>query len=141
MCTTYMWGTFTTRSDWAEACDCPYECELSSYIYKSSMAEYPTRHYAHYLKNNPVVKSRLGNNYSFEDLKQSIAQIDIYYEELKETIVKQEIKTLFADLVASVGGTLGLFLGLSFLSFVELIEIVIQVVLILSRGNSIENSK
>ncbi len=35
--------------------------------------------------------------------------------------VKQEIKTLFADLVASVGGTLGLFLGLSFLSFVELI--------------------
>jgi len=35
-------------------------------------------------------------------------------------------KTEFFDLVSNIGGTFGLFLGLSFFTFVEIIEIIFE---------------
>ena len=40
-----------------------------------------------------------------------------------------------ADLVAQIGGLLGLFTGLGFLSLIEIIEIVDKIVLVLIRDN------
>ena len=50
---------------------------------------------------------------------------------VKQTFVNEEIKTQLADLISNIGGFLGLFLGLSFLSLIEFVEILIQIVLIL----------
>ena len=47
---------------------------------------------------------------------------NIKYEVPEHTYVKLEI----FDLVSAIGGLLGLFLGISFLSFAELIEIILE---------------
>ena len=47
----------------------------------------------------------------------------IYFEESTETIISEDTKYKIADLVANLGGTIGLFTGFSFLSLIELIEI------------------
>ena len=40
-----------------------------------------------------------------------MARVEIFYDELKETIITESIKTETFDLIANLGGTLGLFLG------------------------------
>jgi hypothetical protein len=94
--------------------------------------------------NSSFIK-KMYSNLSYEEMKQSIAKVEIFYDELKETIISQEIKTSLADLISNIGGILGLFLGnifiylffcfylkyfyfkhkkgMSFLSLIEFIEI------------------
>lgn len=66
----------------------------------------------------------------FSSFSANYTGIAVYFEELKYTLITQEPKTPIFDLVANVGGILGLFIGVSFLSFVELIEIFLEVILI-----------
>ena len=68
-----------------------------------------------------------------EKRKMTFEQI---YNELKETIIEESEKMSDIDFIANIGGTLGLFLGVSFLSFFEIMEIFLQIIFIL-----FENSK
>jgi hypothetical protein len=79
--------------------------------------------------NQSLIKKRLGS-LSYIDLKQNVARVQIFYNELKETFISEEIKTKIFDLVSNIGGTLGLFLGLSFLSLIEFFEIFFQILII-----------
>ena len=99
----------------------------------SSISEFPTMKYSKYLMNNTVVRKRfshLNNSISFDELAKNVARIQIFYDELQETIISEEIKTQPFDLVSNLGGTLGLFLGLSFLSLIEIFEILFKVLFI-----------
>ena len=57
----------------------------------------------------------------------------IYFDQMKETVILEEIKTELTDLVSNIGGILGLFTGFSFLSLVEIFEIVFQISAILLK--------
>jgi hypothetical protein len=92
--------------------------------------------------NNSIVKKRLShlNTMSYDDIAKSVARIQIFYDELIETVIEEDVKTQTFDLVSGIGGTLGLFLGLSFLSLVEIFEIALQIIFILydnSKANII----
>jgi len=47
----------------------------------------------------------------------------VYYQDLKNTEIDQIPKTTTVDLFSSIGGSLGLFLGASILSFIEQLDI------------------
>ena len=51
-----------------------------------------------------------------------------YYRSLKYTFISQAPKMLFFDMLSNVGGTLGLFVGLSFVSLFEILEIIIEII-------------
>jgi hypothetical protein len=107
-------------------CDCPIECDQTGYNYKISVSEYPTKRYADYLiAKNSLIKAKMPNA-THQELKQSIAKVTIFYDELIHTIISEEVKMELADLISNAGGTLGLFTGFSFLSLVELFEIVFE---------------
>ncbi len=57
----------------------------------------------------------------------------IFYDELKQTKLRYCPNVPVTSLIANVGGTLGLFLGMSFLSFTELFEILFQSLVILRQ--------
>ena len=127
---------FKNTPEYLEECDCPLECEFSGYNYYKSMNEYPTKDYAKGLISSSSYLKNEFPNYNdndFELFRSNILKFQIYFDEMKETIISHEIKTQLPDLVASVGGTLGLFLGLSFLSMVEFIEILMQTLIILFK--------
>jgi hypothetical protein len=97
-----------------------------------SYSEFPTNHYySKFLKNNDIIKKKFSNetNFSFQDIKESVARVVIFYDELKETKIIHEIKVQFTDLISNIGGILGLFLGFSFLSMVEFLEIILHIIL------------
>ena len=102
-------SNYRPSDDYLAACDCPLECQTDEYTWTHSSGD--------------VLSSE--NRTSFE----------IFYDEMKETVITEEKKTELTDLVATVGGILGLFTGFSFLSLVEVVEIVFQIVVILFKRN------
>ena len=49
-------------------------------------------------------------------------EISVYYESLTHKLISQQPKTLLINLIPNIGAILGLFIGISFLSFIEIIE-------------------
>jgi len=45
----------------------------------------------------------------------------------------------FFDLVPNIGGNSGLFIGISFLSFAEIIELIVELLFIIMERNSVKN--
>lgn len=57
-------------------------------------------------------------------------ELTVYFPELKYTVVSENPKTEFFSLISNIGGLLGLFIGTSFMSFVEIIEILFEIIFI-----------
>lgn len=106
---------------------CPLECERTFYGYTTSFQNFPTDSYA-----NLLLKLELANNpnstLSLEDLKKNIASVNIFYDNLEYQTIQEQKQTTIADVVSNVGGLVGLFLGTSFLSFVEILEILFEII-------------
>jgi hypothetical protein len=105
---------FRSSSENLLNCDCPLECESSGYTYTLSHANYPTTYYTNELINNYPFFKNLSQIYGLDNFKEKFSSIEIFFEEMKETVIKQEIKTQLSDLISNIGGTLGLFLGFNF---------------------------
>lgn len=109
------------------------ECERILFETISSRLDFPTEKYAKLMSKKEKVYSKFSdrNNVSYEKIKKSFLQVNIFYNTLEyKSIIEIENVTLF-DLISNIGGILGLFLGVSFLSFVELLEILIEILIMI----------
>ena len=113
---------------------CPLECNSVKYELSTSFGEYPGKEYANNLVKNTVLNTIL-SNYSYEELKEKILAVNFYYSELRYTEITQTEQTSIMDLVCGIGGLLGLFVGASLLSLVELIEAFLALYLVLTKKN------
>ena len=80
------------------------------------------------MRNNPIVKRFYPDNktFSLENLKKKVIAFDIFYSQLEYTIISEVANLNPLTLIANIGGVLGLCLGMSFLSFVEIFELLIE---------------
>ena len=62
---------------------------------------------------------------------ENLVYFNAFYADLEYTYINQLPKMDFFDLISNIGGNLGLFIGISFLSFAEIIEFIIEAVYIL----------
>ena len=131
---------------------CPSDCDNVVYSLSTTHSDFPNPNYAEYLKKIPMIQAKflVKNNFSYNSrdysnnsinidynvLKRSISSISIFYEDLRYTKISQIPKMSFEDLLSNVGGTLGLFIGISFLSFVEILDALIQMFFILLEKKS-----
>ena len=65
---------------------------------------------------------------TYEELNQNLIIIYVYYKELKYTLINQQPKTETFDFISKIGGIFGLFLGISFMSFIEILEILFEII-------------
>lgn len=123
------------RKDVYEVCHphCPLECNSISYGITTSFAKFPNLIYFQSLVNNSLIKSKYpaGYNITYDDLLKSTVSFNVYYDDLKYSVITEVPKTAPTDLISNIGGLLGLFIGVSFLSFGELAEMILEVVFIL----------
>ncbi len=106
-------------------------------------SKFPSQAYALQLMNDSKIKSNYppGYNITLEDLRESMVQFSVYYTDFEYTKIGQIPKQQFTDIVSNLGGLLGLFIGMSFLSFGELIEVLVEVFLIfLEKKNKVKQS-
>jgi hypothetical protein len=125
---------FLTTIDINEYCApfCPMECDSIEYKFEVMFSVFPNLDYASQLAVNDKVLPKYpnGSNITLEDLRASVVAFSIYYPDFKYTVIEQLPKMQLVDAVSNFGGLLGLFVGVSFLSFMELFECLIQIVLI-----------
>ncbi len=105
---------------------CPLECDSIAFpIVSSSFIELPWNG----LTPNLIY---YGNNIrSYLDVRKTFFSIRIYFKDLKYTLISQEPKLLFGKLIANIGGIFGVFIGCSFLSFIEPIEFFLKCLFII----------
>jgi len=65
----------------------------------------------------------------------NLTETQIFYNEFKYTLLTETAKTSGMDLVSNIGGMLSLFIGLSFVSLFEFIEIIIELCCIFLQSN------
>ncbi len=114
---------------------CPTDCNKLSFPLTTSFSSYPSRAYAEFLYRNSVLK-KLVQNFSFAEIESSVVAFDVYFKELMYTNITQVSKMDGLGLLSSIGGFLGLLLGASLLTFVEVIEAFLTVLLHLLTSKS-----
>ena len=122
---------------------CPLECNTISYGITTSFAKYPNQIHYENLLNNTLVTSKYPDGYSitYDDMQKSVIAFNVYYDDLKYSVITEVPKTSPTDLISNMGGLLGLFIGLSFLSFGELVEMFLEVLFIIFEKETISHSR
>lgn len=93
---------------------CPFECDSYDFDYVISTADFPAENYYNsVLKQSKEFYEKYFKNesMSYEKLKDRAVALNIYYPQLKYTHISETEKISIIDLVASIGGSFGLFLG------------------------------
>ncbi|XP_050416627.1 acid-sensing ion channel 4 [Patella vulgata] len=95
-------------------CNCPKPCESTSYEVQLSTAYYPSR----------VMQNILELAYNVSDWSTNYAEVRIFYENLVETESSQVPVYNLDNILATLGGQMGIFLGASVLTISEFLEYV-----------------
>jgi hypothetical protein len=111
---------------------CPSECDIIDYDTSISTLSATSLDY---------LKEYVEYNYEGQfsrilNLSSSAYLINIYFNELGYTQIVEVPNYTPISLISNIGGTLGLFLGMSLLSFIEIVDLVIQMILTSTRSNS-----
>ena len=107
--------------------ECPIECSSSFYKLSYSSKNFPTVSYAtHLLKNQEVFNRSFEFNKSLtvEEVSKSVARVRIHPYDTRHMVVTEMAAITLIDLISNIGGLLGLFMGMSLLSFVEIFELI-----------------
>ena len=107
----------------------PHECDSLSYSITTLSENLPisgtiqnTKGFTH------------GNKFNnFKEVRKYFFSINIYYEDLKYTIISQQPRSETFHLISDIGDIFGLFIGISFLSFIEIFELLFEVFYFLFR--------
>jgi hypothetical protein len=123
--------TLFSKNDMQQLCDeCPLECDEIAYEYSLSMSDFPVDQLVNSLFEDVSFKNSYFQD-SLEKTKQKAVGFRVFFNRLKYTFISEKPKTSITDLIANIGGTLGLYLGMSILSFMEIIEFLIQLIFVL----------
>ena len=101
--------------------ECPLECDSVSYDFEVSSLSIFSREY---FESLPAENRVL--NASYDVYKESFLVLNVYYLTTQHTEITQAAKITFVDLVANLGGAIGVFLGFSVFSLVEIAELCVQ---------------
>ena len=130
-----------TRGRINEICSpaCPLECDSITYEVSTSFSKFPNHNYAKKL----ILNDKINPNYSIrhEELSDNIISFNVYYNDLKYTKINQIPKIATVALISNIGGLFGLFIGVSFLSFGEVIELIFEIIFVLFENKKFQNTR
>jgi len=107
--------------------ECPQECDYTIYRKSVQVSDYGTpNEVENRLGKNEFLKLRHPNS-TWQEVKETILYLRVFFDELKYTHQSQIPKWEVADFVSALGGTLGLFMGMSFMSLFEIFSFVGEV--------------
>ena len=103
---------------------CPLECDSMSYSIIPYFESYPGHgNISNYSKKD----NSLERFQTYEEVNKHLIVLTVYYKRLHYSLINQVPQTETFGFVSNIGGILGLFLGVSFLSFIEIIEVLAEI--------------
>ena len=104
--------------------ECPLECYSNEFDVSLSSYDLVSDYFWDYLNSN--LKLIASSKTQFLEAKQNFVSLNIFYKSLTYEMSTESPQTNWIWVFASVGGYLSLFLGLSIFSFVELVQLIIE---------------
>lgn len=117
---------------------CPFACKTTTFDVSISYSNYPS--YSSFLLDSGFWFNSLQNSgldmksLDYAVYKQTVISVGIYFDHLKTVYATETPGSTLVDLIANIGGTIGLFTGASLLTFVELFELLFDSIFILGRS-------
>ena len=103
---------------YTEGCSCKPPCSSYKYSMKQTAIGLPSED-----ENMQHLVSLTGiNRTTWNDIQKNIVYLQIYFETMEYHVVKEKPSYVLHDLMANIGGLLGLFLGASAITLIELLE-------------------
>ncbi|XP_070561544.1 uncharacterized protein [Ptychodera flava] len=115
-------------------CHCQQSCSITQYTKMMSLTSWPSSTYAPRLMSsllavNPKIRSIMTSD---DTIRNNLARLKIYYESLNLELMSEVEDYPASQLLADIGGALGLWIGLSVITVIEFAEFIFEVV---TRGN------
>ena len=122
---------FNKNFNQTEKCSkfCPSECDQYSYEIFHTPHKITGAGKINGFNDLNYVYSLLPQFQTYENVSKAYYLINAYYEDLKYTLISQKPKIELFGLVSNIGGLFSLFLGFSLGSFLELFEVLIELIL------------
>ncbi|XP_070542007.1 FMRFamide-activated amiloride-sensitive sodium channel-like [Ptychodera flava] len=120
-------------------CDCPVKCITFSYTKEISSTLWPSLNSADYV--HELMKSRSSKLKMLIDEQErtgqdlfgkNVLKLQVYFRDLTHEDIIQSQAYSEIDLVSDIGGNLGLWIGLSVLTIMEFVELIVDMFSILS---------
>ena len=116
---------------------CPLECNKTEYKTSLNTNRLVGDIYAKYIRENErLAADFVSRRVDADTARDSVVSVSIYYDSLSYTVSTESAKMNVVDLLAAIGGNLGLFLGVSLLSVCELIEVLFEIYFIKCRAKN-----
>ncbi len=110
-------------------CNCRLPCYEETYETKTSRHPWPQSWQDEMF--SPVVAAVSGEqnrNYSIDEIRRKLLKISVYYDELSEVIYEEKELYGFLNIVSDVGGQMGLLIGASCISLIEIIFLLMDAI-------------
>ena len=111
------------------ALECPLECYYVTYDLSSSSLNYPSKAFYNEFK-------KMFNEYenmTLEEYKETNLMIYVFLQSKEYTVIREIPKISIVDLISLLGGVLGIFLGFSIFTFIEIFEFLFKVIFLLIK--------
>ena len=128
-CVTEFFNDYITSIDCE--LDCPYECNYVNFEISLSKSKYPTLSYTNKLKE--YINGKGINITNSNDIASAFTKVNIYYQSAEYKIITQTPRYDLSEVSSLVGGIIGVFLGMSYLTLCEFIEIILIVIFSLKK--------
>ncbi len=120
------------QTQFYESCapSCPMACDFSSFeAVKISYSEYPSYSHSELLKKDPRFVERFtyypNETLTHDRIKENVLKVNIYFASMDVNYYEETPEIDFNSLLGSLGGGFDLFLGISVLSFFEIIDVIV----------------
>ena len=106
---------------------CPPECDSLFYTYTTSQSQFPSKYYAkNFIKDFILEKFSNSKKVDFDAIQDSSLALSIYFKATEHNFIKELQETNTVNLLSQIGGTMGIFLGASILSYFEMLELFLE---------------
>jgi hypothetical protein len=124
-----------TNSDFDCTHKCPLECNQTTFVTTMSFGSISGYSFVDKINENENLKKDFGKRPINEGTaRESVIKVNLYYDSLSYELSTESPKMTLADLLASIGGNLGLFMGMSLMSFSEILEVLLEIIIIKLRN-------
>jgi len=104
--------------------ECPLECDYVRYDLGSSTLSFPNEEFFESLKNSSNEYAAM----SIDEFKRKYLVLNVFYANKEYTEMREIPKISLIDLVSNLGGVVGVFLGLTIFTLIEIMELIIQLI-------------
>ena len=115
---------------------CPLQCNRTQYTTMISSSALNGAWYVETIRSNlNLAADFVGTPLNADTARESVARVNVYYPTLSYTLSLEAPYMDAVALLGSIGGTLGLFMGISVLSVSEIVEVLMEIYFISTNTN------